>query len=504
MRKDLKHWAQALRLAEQLDPSNIGLIAKEHAQMLEVTGEHAAARAHYQKALDMIGGSGEADVRWACNAGIARCTLLAGDVRQGRQLVLQLNNVSLYKECAGILEAGGQLQEAAEMYERGGVVEKAAAIYIQAKNFAAAAPLMAKVSNSKLQLQYAKAQEAVGKYAEAAAAYELAGDLEAVVFSGVTAIVLFFYVSISLSYHVAPVAAASCPGDLEAVVRLNLDQLNNAAKAYALVRKTQLKDCAAMLAKHALQRSDFKSAVEFLVRTKPRVCFPSTLCPLPLVQSPASSWFATEPRILQTERNTAPRNAQRLAPRAHNLLSPLCLYAYNTQVMSGQLDQAFDIAQSSGQMDAFATALTANSRPGDFERIAEYYESRGEFEKAGDMWVENEEGGRAIKAYLKGKNSEAALKKAVSVVERSRSKEQANLVLDHVNGSVMGGAAKDALRFSLNLMLGNLSAAAKDALEMARFEQEEGNYRLAHDKLLASYQPLQVTGPRTHLLHLSL
>lgn len=56
-----------------------------------------------------------------------------------------------------------QMSEAAEMYERAGQFERACAIYIQAKNFNAAAPLMARISSSKLQLQFAKAKESEGR-----------------------------------------------------------------------------------------------------------------------------------------------------------------------------------------------------------------------------------------------------------------------------------------------------------------------------------------------------
>lgn len=50
MRKDLKHWQQALTLAEQLAPASVASISKEHAAMLEMVGEHQQARAHYQQA----------------------------------------------------------------------------------------------------------------------------------------------------------------------------------------------------------------------------------------------------------------------------------------------------------------------------------------------------------------------------------------------------------------------------------------------------------------------
>lgn len=49
MRKDLKHWPQALALAQQLAPASVPALSKEHAAMLEMVGEHAEARAHYQQ-----------------------------------------------------------------------------------------------------------------------------------------------------------------------------------------------------------------------------------------------------------------------------------------------------------------------------------------------------------------------------------------------------------------------------------------------------------------------
>jgi hypothetical protein len=61
---------------------------------------------------------------------------------------------------------------------RAGMVEKAATIHLATKNFAAAAPLMARVTSAKLQLAYARAKEAQGRWQEAAAAYEAGGELK--------------------------------------------------------------------------------------------------------------------------------------------------------------------------------------------------------------------------------------------------------------------------------------------------------------------------------------
>ncbi|KXZ49298.1 hypothetical protein GPECTOR_22g892 [Gonium pectorale] len=393
MRMDLKHWSEALKLAEQLDPDAIGTICKEHGAMLEMTGaqgvgEYASAKTHYQQALDALAvsvGPAQPELETACKAGIARTTLQLGDLRQGRQLALQINSTALFKECALILEGLQQLTEAAEMYERAGQYERAASIYIQTKNFAAAAPLMARISSSKLQLQFAKAKEVEGRYAEAATAYEAAGDMDS-------------------------------------VVRLCLERLNQPQRAYAIVRKTQSVEAANQLSRFCLQTQDFQGAVEFLL-------------------------------------------------------------------LAGQMDQAFDIAMGHNEMDTFARIVAASAKPVDYQRIAQYYESRGEYDKAADMWTKCDQSPRAVQLYLKV-GTDQALEKAVQVVEQTRNHQLGVLVLDYVNEE-KDGTTRDEFRFKLNIAMGQFHEAARDALEVARFEQEDGNYRVAHDKLFSTVKQLE-------------
>lgn len=129
------------------------------------------------QALESVTASGsDLQLQQSCLAGVTRTTLQLGDLRAGRQLALQANSSALWKECGLILEQMHQMPEAAEMYERAGMVEKAASIHIASKNFAAAQPLMARVTSAKLQLQYAKAKESESRWADAAAAYEAAGE----------------------------------------------------------------------------------------------------------------------------------------------------------------------------------------------------------------------------------------------------------------------------------------------------------------------------------------
>lgn len=48
MRKDLRHWEQALKLAEQLDPQSLGLVMAQYGMVLEAQGEAAKALHCYQ------------------------------------------------------------------------------------------------------------------------------------------------------------------------------------------------------------------------------------------------------------------------------------------------------------------------------------------------------------------------------------------------------------------------------------------------------------------------
>ena len=88
------------------------------------------------------------------------------------------------------------------LYEKAGAFEKAAEIHITTKNFAQAAPLMASITTPKLHLAFAQAKEAEGQFVEAVAAYEKAKDMDA-------------------------------------VVRLNLEEMRNPQVAFAIVRETR-------------------------------------------------------------------------------------------------------------------------------------------------------------------------------------------------------------------------------------------------------------------------
>lgn len=111
MRKDLKHWPQALALAEQLDPGSIPAIGAEHAAMLETIGEYQQARAHYQQVrAGTVAAWRQHASRWISNIDLSqslRCPVVSLCNAIPAQLLLYIlcvklgSALSLTARCAG-------------------------------------------------------------------------------------------------------------------------------------------------------------------------------------------------------------------------------------------------------------------------------------------------------------------------------------------------------------------------------------------------------------------
>lgn len=240
MRRDLMHWDQALKLAEQLAPEEIPIISREYAVLLEFKGDIQSALDMYHKGIvdEDEGKDGDYEVRKrvahnkACTAGIARMTIRLGDIRKGFNLAMESDDKELCLECAQIFEEMKQWTDAASLYEKASMYDKAATIYIvETKNLSSAAKLMPHISSPKIFILFAKAKEKEGSYKEAKDAFDKAGATDD-------------------------------------VVRLNVEHLNNLAEAHILVRRTKSANAAALVAKHCKKSGDFKTAIEFLLLAK--------------------------------------------------------------------------------------------------------------------------------------------------------------------------------------------------------------------------------------------
>lgn len=119
MRKQLGQWERALELAEQLEPLAVGSLALLRAQALEAEGQVDAALAAYQQALEApdlsaaaagdsaAGATAAAD----CWAGVARCSILAGEAERGMAVAAGSGSRELLLECAELLEGQQQAMQ---------------------------------------------------------------------------------------------------------------------------------------------------------------------------------------------------------------------------------------------------------------------------------------------------------------------------------------------------------------------------------------------------------
>eukprot|EP00743_Colponemidia_sp_Colp-15_P004281 GILK01004618.1.p1 GENE.GILK01004618.1~~GILK01004618.1.p1 ORF type:complete len:1398 (-),score=319.35 GILK01004618.1:169-4362(-) len=243
LRRDLRQWETAMKLSKTLAPEQLPIICREYATQLESSGDAEQSLLFYEKGL--MKEEAKADRRRRkepvseavaihnrlCYGGIARMAIRVGDISRGFNIAVELNDPQLSRDCAALFESLKQWTEAAQLYEKVDMFEKAAAIYIQTKNFKLAGQIMQKISTPKLHLQYAKAKETEGQFAEAAAAYERAKDWSS-------------------------------------VIRLNIEHLHNPEKAAALARQYPSGEAAEMVAQFCQTRRDFKGAIEFVLMAK--------------------------------------------------------------------------------------------------------------------------------------------------------------------------------------------------------------------------------------------
>eukprot|EP01006_Ploeotia_vitrea_P030251 TRINITY_DN62715_c0_g1_i1.p1 TRINITY_DN62715_c0_g1~~TRINITY_DN62715_c0_g1_i1.p1 ORF type:complete len:1401 (+),score=199.79 TRINITY_DN62715_c0_g1_i1:64-4266(+) len=244
MRRDLMHWDQALKLAQTLAPDQIPIISREYAQQLEFRGEFQAALDMFQNGMQRVPEEDTADAETtlerskalvhnkACHAGITRNTIRMGDLRKGYTLALESSDAELCQECAQIFEELKQFNDAAALYEKAGLYDKAVSIYIkETKALHQAGKLMQHITSPKVFKLFAVAKEKEGSFKDAEGAYEKAGDMDS-------------------------------------VVRLNVEHLNNLTKAYKIVRKTKSADAAALVARHCKYQKEYATAIEFLLLAK--------------------------------------------------------------------------------------------------------------------------------------------------------------------------------------------------------------------------------------------
>jgi len=246
LHRDLLQFRQALELAHTVAPQDVGAVALEYAEQLEMQqGDYEGALRIYERAEKWLA-NGSITCHQSlmkCKFGSTRCTLRIGHVKKGMDMVLSFTDEKNRKygmtdgsdqsvknfmcECARILESTKATKiDAAALYLRAGKKRRAACIYIEEKDFAHAAPLVEELKAQKLHGLYAKACEEDGKDATAILAYEKAGDRDN-------------------------------------VIRLCL--LSDPHKAFTLVREAGCVTGALLAARHCRERGDITLCLDFML-----------------------------------------------------------------------------------------------------------------------------------------------------------------------------------------------------------------------------------------------
>ncbi|KAJ3337755.1 WD repeat-containing protein 19 [Gonapodya sp. JEL0774] len=231
LKKALRHWEQALTLAQKLKPQEITTIAKEYAQQLEFEGKFGEALRMYETALstvtDFTGHPSKQILHQiTCSAGLTRMTFRCGDIARGLKMLDGSVDIKLLRDCAGVLDNVKQYEDGAQLYERAQQWEKAAELWLKAKSADRVTEYLDKINSQKVLRQYANVKEAEGQALEAAKAFERAKDWEQ-------------------------------------AVRVYVDTLRDIDSAVRIVRNTKSQEGARIVSRFFGMVKDYKSVVEF-------------------------------------------------------------------------------------------------------------------------------------------------------------------------------------------------------------------------------------------------
>merc|ERR1719456_929141 len=144
-----------------------------------------------------------------------------------------------------------------------------------------------------------------------------------------------------------------------------------------------------------------------------------------------------------------------------------------------QFQEAFAIASQHDEMGTYTKFLGEGGSPEDFRAIADYYDSKREWELAGDYFVKcgppcYED---ALRRYLQV--FDTCVRKAIKVVGKARQRSLQDLLFAHL-ASVSDDPKAERYTFEAYIALGNIVKASHWAVVVAKQERETfGNYRNA-------------------------
>jgi len=247
MHRDLLHWDEALALSQSLATEQVPEICTKYGQQLEFQERVDDALKMFTSAVNAQDAEGNylcsEELSVVASAGVARCSLRLGNVRQGIRLATEINDKKLYEECGDILDGQKLHSDAAALFLKAEKYEKAATMYTRhlivsdMGRITEAAGIMDRVNNDQIHTSFAKACEKSRRYEEAARAYARAKDIDE-------------------------------------VVRIKLNHLDQVAEAFELTREACSTASATRVAEFCEKDRNFRGAIEFyLMANKQEVAF---------------------------------------------------------------------------------------------------------------------------------------------------------------------------------------------------------------------------------------
>ncbi|KAL8576385.1 hypothetical protein ACOMHN_048952 [Nucella lapillus] len=161
-------------------------------------------------------------------------------------------------------------------------------------------------------------------------------------------------------------------------------------------------------------------------------------------------------------------------------------------VLSRCNDEAFQLAQSHGQMEAYADIVGSDATAEDYQSIAVHFENEKRHMLAGKFFLLSGQYARAMKHLLRCSAGDSqAIELAIETVGRANDDSLTAQLIEFLMGDSDGSPKEAKYLFRLYMALKRFPDAARTAVIIAREEQDAGNYRSAHDVLFSMYQELK-------------
>jgi len=158
-------------------------------------------------------------------------------------------------------------------------------------------------------------------------------------------------------------------------------------------------------------------------------------------------------------------------------------------LLSGRPEEAYAVAEKHDEMETFERILGDNAKPEQYLTIARYYEHKSMLSQAARQYCNAQDYAKALSLYKKV--GEKEIDNAIEVVGKARDDRLTQDLMTYLLGDDHHLPKDPSYVYKLQKALGNYMQAAATALIIAKKDQEEGNYKQAHQLLFRTYQELK-------------